>query len=83
MTGVGFDEHAVRHRLKLVTDRGDSVLYENRDGVSCPVCDEAFDEFFATSTGESFRPDRRVGFCVAHADDRLLLFTHEASDGPA
>jgi hypothetical protein len=83
VTGVAFDEHAVRHRLKLVADRGESVLYENRDGVPCPVCGEAFDEFFATSAGESFRPDRRVGFCVAHTDERLLLFTHEVPDDPA
>jgi hypothetical protein len=74
-----FDEHAVRHRLKLVTDTGESVLYENRDGVACPVCDEPFDEFYATSGRESFRPRDPVGFCVAHADDRLLLFTHERS----
>jgi len=74
-----FDEHAVRHRLKLVTDTGASVLYENRDGVACPVCGERFDEFYATERAESFRPDRRVGFCVAHTDERLLLFTHEPS----
>ena len=74
-----FDEHAVRHRLKLVTDTGASVLYENRDGVACPVCGEAFDEFYATSEHESFRPDRVVGFCVAHTDERLLLFTHDVS----
>jgi hypothetical protein len=74
---TGFDEHAVRHRLKLVSDTGESVLYENRAGVDCPVCGEAFDEFYATSAAESFRPDRAVGFCVAHTDDRLLLFTHE------
>jgi hypothetical protein len=79
---VTFDEHAVRHRLKLVTDTGSSVLYENRDGVDCPVCGEPFDEFYATTDRESFRPDRPVGFCVAHADERLLLFTHEdAVDG--
>jgi hypothetical protein len=72
-----FDEHAVRHRLKLVSDTGASVLYENRDGVACPVCGDPFDEFYATSGSQSFRPPERVGFCVAHGDDRLLLFTHE------
>jgi hypothetical protein len=76
-TSSGFDEHAVRHRLKLVSDTGESVLYENRDGVDCPVCGDPFVEFYATSASESFRPDRPVGFCVAHTDDRLLLFTHE------
>ena len=72
-----FDEHAVRHRLKLRTDSGESVLYENRDDVSCPVCGEPFDEFYATAGAESFRPPTRIDFCVAHGDDRLLLFTHE------
>jgi hypothetical protein len=74
-----FDEHAVRHRLKLVTDAGASVLYENRDDVRCPVCGEAFDEFYATSEQSSFRPTDPVGFCVAHTDERLLLFTHEGT----
>jgi hypothetical protein len=72
-----FDEHAVRHRLKLVTDRGNAVLYENRDEVECPVCGDPFDEFYATTDAESFHPSQPVGFCVAHTDDRLLLFTHE------
>lgn len=72
-----FDEHAVRHRLKLVTDTGGSVLFENRDAVPCPVCGDPFDEFYATSESESFRPGQRVDFCVAHSPERLLLFTHE------
>lgn len=80
MTRRSFDEHAVRHRLKLVTDSSEAVLYENRDGVACPVCGDAFDEFYATSDAESFRPSRRVGFCVAHTDTRLLLFTHDAGE---
>jgi hypothetical protein len=75
-----FDEHAVRHRLKLVTDTGVSVLYENRDAVACPVCGDPFDEFYATCEAQSFRPSRPVGFCVAHTDERLLLFTHDADE---
>ncbi|WP_142858812.1 DUF7385 family protein [Salinigranum halophilum] len=78
---MSFDEHAVRHRLKLVTDTGTSTLYENRDGVACPVCDDPFDEFYATSAAESFRPAQRVEFCVAHTTERLLLFTHETDRG--
>jgi hypothetical protein len=77
---TGFDEHAARHRLKLVTDSGESVLYENRDDVACPVCDERFDEFYATAGAESFRPPSKIGFCVAHTADRLLLFTHESGE---
>ena len=38
MTSVDFD--SVRHRVKLIEDTGDSRLFENRDGVSCPVCGE-------------------------------------------
>ena len=75
---MAFDEHAVRHRLKLVRDDGEATLYENRDGVACPVCGEAFDEFYATTGAEAFRPTKRIGFCVEHSERRLLLFTHDA-----
>ena len=56
------------------------MLYENRDDVACPVCDERFDEFYATAGAESFRPPSKIGFCVAHTADRLLLFTHESGE---
>ena len=73
-----FDEHAVRHRLKLHRDTGETALYGNRDAVACPACGEPFDELFASSrASETFRPDRRIGFCVVPDGDRVLVFTHE------
>ncbi|MGM0590297.1 MAG: DUF7385 family protein [Halobacteriota archaeon] len=72
------DIHAIRHRLKLRRDTGTTALYENRDGVSCPVCEDAFDELFVTARrASSFRPDEQLGFCIVREDERLLVFTHE------
>lgn len=71
------DFEAVRHRVKLVRDSGDAALYENRDGVDCPVCGDSFDDALETTART-----REVGFdssvrlCVARDPDRLLLFTH-------
>ena len=71
------DIHALRHRMKLRRDTGDTALYENRDGVACPACGDAFDELLVTEREtKSFDPDRPVAFCVVREDDRLLLCTH-------
>ena len=72
-----FDVHAVRHRLKLLRDTGESALYENREGVACPACGEAFDELLVTERREHcFSPDRPVAFCLVREDARLLVATH-------
>ena len=72
-----FDVHAVRHRLKLVRQTGETALYRNRDGVRCPACGDAFDELLLTERREHcFDPDRPVAFCVVREDDRLVLTTH-------
>jgi len=72
-----FDVHAVRHRLKLLRDTGESALYENREEVACPACGEAFDELLVTERREHcFSPDRAVAFCLVHEEDRLLVATH-------
>ncbi|MFB6130727.1 MAG: flagella cluster protein [Salinigranum sp.] len=71
------DIHAVRHRMKLVRDTGDTTLYENRDGVACPACGSPFDELLVTKQREnSFAPNRPVAFCVIREEDRLLFCTH-------
>ena len=36
--GATVDFEAVRHRLKLLRDTGDTRLFENRGDVPCPVC---------------------------------------------
>jgi hypothetical protein len=48
MSDDGFDIHAVRHRMKLVRNAGTTELYENRDGVACPACEEPFDDLLVT-----------------------------------
>lgn len=76
MTTV-IDFEAVRHRVKLVRDSGDTTLYENRDGVDCPVCGEPFDDALTTrSRTYEVPPEVDSGLCVAREPDRLLLFNH-------
>ena len=72
----GFDVHSVRHRVKLRRDTGETALYENRDGVACPVCGEPFDELLVTERrAHRFTPEG-AALCVAREDDRLLVCTH-------
>ncbi|WP_227355708.1 DUF7385 family protein [Haladaptatus salinisoli] len=72
------DVHAIRHRLKLKRDAGHTRLFENRDSVACPACDEPFADLLATEKREySFRPTGSMRLCVVREDDRLLAFTHE------
>lgn len=74
---AGIDFEAVRHRVKLIEDTGDTRLFENRDGVPCPVCDEPFEEALATEerTRElQSMPDHRL--CMVREDERVVVFTH-------
>ncbi|MDS0299126.1 flagella cluster protein [Halogeometricum sp. S1BR25-6] len=72
-----FDQHAVRHRMKLLRDDGDVTLYENRDGVPCPACGDVFDRLLLTERGaHSFDVGEHATFCVAHEDERLVVCTH-------
>jgi hypothetical protein len=74
----GFDVHAVRHRLKLKKDAGHSSLFETRDAVACPACDDPFAEVFTTEKrAHSFQPTGSMRFCVVREDGRTLLFTHD------
>lgn len=71
------DLRARRHELKLLRESDERALYENRGGMACPACDREFERLLASERRtESFRPDRRVGFCVVHESDRVLVFTH-------
>jgi hypothetical protein len=73
-----FDVHAVRHRLKLLHDTGETELYENRDGVACPACGKPFTELLVTERAtNTFTPGEPVDFCVTREADRLLVCTHE------
>jgi hypothetical protein len=74
---VSVDFEAVRHRVKLIEDSGRTRFFENRDGVPCPVCDEAFEEALATEDRQhqlQSMPEHRV--CLVREDDRLVIFTH-------
>lgn len=71
------DFHELRHRLKLVRDASRATLFENRDGVACPVCGEPFDEALATSEqSRRLAPERPLEVCLLREDDRLCIFTH-------
>jgi hypothetical protein len=72
-----FDQHAVRHRMKLLRDDGDATLYENRDGVACPACGDAFDRVLLTEReSHSFDVAGNERFCVRDEGDRLVICTH-------
>lgn len=71
------DFESVRHRVKLVRDSGDERLFENRDGVTCPVCGDTFDEALAsTSRTCQLTPGSGVDVCLVREDDRVVVLTH-------
>lgn len=72
-----FDQHAVRHRMKLLRSDGDVTLYENRDGVACPACGESFGRVLLTAQpSHSFEPSDLDRLCVTREPDRLVVCTH-------
>jgi hypothetical protein len=74
-----FDQHAVRHRMKLLRDDGDATLYENRDGVACPACADPFTRLLLTERrAHSFDLGGTGRVCVTHEDERLVVCTHDA-----
>ena len=76
MTEDRFDVHEHRHALKLQKDTGDTQLWENREELDCPACEEPFSELMISERRHnSFNsPDGR--FCVVRESDRILVFTH-------
>jgi len=74
---ASIDLEALRHRLKLLRDTGDTALYENRDDVTCPVCGDTFDEVLATAERTRSVPtDGGIQLCLVREEDRLVLFRH-------
>jgi hypothetical protein len=74
---VSFDVHEVRHRLKQLTDDGDTKLFENRDGVSCPACETPFDRLFVTRRpATSFPENDGSRFCLVRDSDWIYVFRH-------
>lgn len=75
MENVDFD--AIRHRVKLLEDTGDSRLFDNRDDVQCPVCERPFDEALETERRtEQLSPQSDLSFCLVNGTNRIILFTH-------
>jgi hypothetical protein len=75
------DFEAVRHRVKLIEDSGDTRIFENRDGVPCPVCGDPFEE--ALATGEATHQLGRMPqhrFCLVREEDTMVILTH-ATEG--
>jgi len=71
------DFESVRHRVKLLEDTGGSRLFDNRDGVECPVCGEPFDEALESERRtEQLTPRSGLSFCLVNETTRVVLFTH-------
>jgi hypothetical protein len=69
MGEVDFDVQDHRHRLKQLTDRGDAKLLENRDGLACPACREAFDRLYSTRRAATTFPENDGSrFCLVRGE---------------
>ncbi|MGM0446742.1 MAG: DUF7385 family protein [Methanobacteriota archaeon] len=74
---TGFDVHDHRHELKQLRDAGRTSLWENREGMACPVCDDAFSRLFVTrQTGTTFPENDGARFCLLRDGDAVYLFRH-------
>ena len=72
-----FDVHDHRHELKQLRDSGRTSLWENREGMACPVCDDAFSRLFVTKkAGTTFPENDGARFCLLRDDDAVYLFRH-------
>ena len=72
-----FDVHDHRHELKQLRDAGATSLWENREGMRCPVCDDAFSRLFVTEqSGTTFPENDGERFCLLYDDDAVYLFKH-------
>lgn len=76
MTGT-FDVHEHRHRLKQLRDGGETTLFENRDGVVCPVCGVPFERVFSTRRSKTKFPESDgQRFCLLRDGAAVHLFRH-------
>ncbi|MFB6134682.1 MAG: flagella cluster protein [Halanaeroarchaeum sp.] len=73
----GFDVHEHRHALKLLRQDEGSMTLENRDGLSCPVCERPFDRLFVTERRDvSFSSAPSGPLCLVRTDGQLIVVTH-------
>ena len=74
---TGFDVHDHRHELKQLRDSGATSLWENREGMACPVCDDVFSRLFVTRQARTTFPENDgVRFCLLRDGDAVYLFRH-------
>ncbi|CDK38398.1 hypothetical protein DM2_2013 [Halorubrum sp. DM2] len=72
-----FDVHDHRHELKQLRDAGATSLWENREEMDCPVCDDAFSRLFVTEQpGTTFPENDGARFCLLRGGDAVYLFRH-------
>ncbi|MFC7201968.1 flagella cluster protein [Haloferax namakaokahaiae] len=75
-----FDIHEVRHRVKMLRDTGTTMVVENRDGVACPACGDAFTELLISeAANHSFDVPPQTRLCVHNETEtgRVLIATHQ------
>ncbi|WP_299234952.1 DUF7385 family protein [Natronomonas sp.] len=74
---TAFDLRGERHRLKQLTDDGNTKLFTNRDGVECPACRTAFERLFVTErAATSFPENDGSRFCLLNESDAVYVFRH-------
>jgi hypothetical protein len=72
-----FDIHENRHRLKQLTDNGETKLFENRDDLECPACGTRFDRLFVTRRAETSFPENDGSrFCLVRDSEQIYVFRH-------
>ncbi len=73
----GFDVHEYRHGLKLIQETRETMQLENRSGeFACPACGKRFEKLFVSEKRVNSFGNPGTSFCIARADDQLLLLTH-------
>lgn len=71
------DIHEMRHRLKQLSDDGDTKLFENRDEVSCPACGTPFERLFVTRRATTSFPENDGSrFCLVRDPEQIHVFRH-------
>ncbi|THE63598.1 flagella cluster protein [Salinadaptatus halalkaliphilus] len=72
-----FDVHDHRHQLKQLQDSGETAVFENRDGLTCPACSREFERLMLVEPRQYSVPSNAGSpFCLLRRDDDLVLFRH-------
>jgi hypothetical protein len=52
--------------------------YQNTVSVSCPACDEPFDDLVVSKENPtSLNLSRQLDLCIGSEDDQAVIFTHK------